>query len=489
MANSYPRVAAIKGADAFRERLQALGVHLPVDDNILSAPESPLAQECIIAGRRIGNRWCVQPMEGWDGTTDGMPTELTIRRWRRFGESGAKLIWGGEAVAVRHDGKANPNQLVASEKTKGGLADLRQALVDAHKERYQTTSDLMIGLQLTHSGRFARPNRKDLLEPRIAYRHPILDRKFGIAPDDDKVVLTDAEIEELIGDFVQAAVIAQEVGFDFVDIKHCHGYLLHEFLGAYTRPGRYGGDFEGRTRLLKETVAAVKRACPSLFIGVRLSAFDLIPFRPDPAGSADGRLGPGIPEEHTDLLPYRYGFGVHPDDPTHYDLSETKRLLELMKEIGVDMVNLTAASPYYNPHLQRPALFPPSDGYQPPEDPLIGVARQAGVARELKAHVPDMPIVGSGLSYLQDYLPQVAQGLVREGWMDFVGMGRMTLAYPHLPADTLSGQGMQRKLLCRTFSDCTTAPRNGMVSGCYPLDEFYKVRPERERLTQLKKSI
>ncbi len=170
-------------------------------------------------------------------------------------------------------------------------------------------------------------------------------------------------------------------------------------------------------------------------------------------------------------------------------MTETKKLLELLKELGVQLVNITAASPYYNPHLQRPALFPPSDGYQPPEDPLVGVARQANVVRELKRHVPDLPMVGSGLSYLQEFLPQVGQGLVRQGWMDFVGMGRMTLAYPHLPDDTLSGRGFQRKLLCRTFSDCTTAPRNGMVSGCYPLDEFYKARPERERLVELKKSL
>lgn len=486
---SYPRVATFKSAAAFRERLKELGVELPVEDELLAAPESPLAQEFTVGQRRVGNRWCIQPMEGWDGTPDGMPSELTLRRWRRFGESGAKLIWGGEATAVRHDGKANPRQLVASQKTKGGLAQLRETLVEAHKERYGTTDDLLIGLQLTHSGRFCRPNRNDLLEPRIAYHHPILDRKFGIRPDDDTVVMTDAEVEQLIEDFVTAARIAEEVGFDFVDIKHCHGYLLHEFLGAHTRPGKYGGDFEGRTRLLKETVTAVKSACPSLLIGVRLSAFDLVPFRPDPEGARDGSLGPGIPEAYEAHLPYRYGFGVDPNDPTQYDLTETKKLLELLKELGVQLVNITAASPYYNPHLQRPALFPPSDGYQPPEDPLVGVARQANVVRELKRHVPDLPMVGSGLSYLQEFLPQVGQGLVRQGWMDFVGMGRMTLAYPHLPDDTLSGRGFQRKLLCRTFSDCTTAPRNGMVSGCYPLDEFYKARPERERLVELKKSL
>jgi len=344
-------------------------------------------------------------------------------------------------------------------------------------------------VQLTHSGRFSRPNRHDRLEPRIAYHHPILDRKFGIDPGDDSVVMSDAEVEDLIEDFVAAAKIARDVGFDFVDIKHCHGYLLHEFLGAHTRPGPYGGDFEGRTRLLREVVTAVRQACPDLIIGVRLSAFDLVPFRPDPEESHSGKLGRGIPEDYKDYLPYRYQFGIDPDDPTSYDLTETKKLLVLMKELGVDMVNVTAASPYYNPHLQRPALFPPSDGYQPPEDPLVGVARQANVVRELKAHVPGLPMVGSGLSYLQEFLPRVGQGLVREGWMDFVGMGRMTLAYPHLPGDTLSGRGMQRKLLCRTFSDCTTAPRNGMVSGCYPLDEFYKLRPEREKLAEIKKAL
>ena len=489
MSERYRRVASFKDPGAFRARLRELSIDLPVEDEILAAPASPMAQPFQVGGRTVGNRWCIQPMEGWDGTPEGLPSELTLRRWRRFGESGAKLIWGGEAVAVRHDGRANPNQLMISDATRRGLEQLLGTLLEAHKERYGTTDDLLVGLQLTHSGRFSRPNRKDLLEPRIAYHHPILDRKFGIDPTDDRPVLTDAEVEELIGDFVKAAKIAQEIGFHFVDIKHCHGYLLHEFLGAHTRPGKYGGDFEGRTRLLREVVTAVRSACPGLIIGVRLSAFDLVPFKPDSSRAEGGKLGPGIPEPHAEYLPYRYQFGVNPDDPTKYDLTETKRLLDLFKELGVAIVNLSAASPYYNPHLQRPALFPPSDGYQPPEDPLVGVARQIHVVRELKAYAPDLPMVGSGYSYLQDYLPHVAQGVVRSGWVDFVGMGRMTLAYPHLPADTLSGKGMERRLLCRTFSDCTTAPRNGMVSGCYPLDEFYKLRPEAKALQEVKKRI
>jgi hypothetical protein len=152
------------------------------------------------------------------------------------------------------------------------------------------------------------------------------------------------------------------------------------------------------------------------------------------------------------------------------------------------MVNLTCGSPYYNPHIQRPAIFPPSDGYLPPEDPLVGVVRQIDVARQCKHAVPDLPMVGSGYSYLQDYLPHVAQAVVREGWIDLVGIGRMVLAYPELPADTLEKGELLRKRVCRTFSDCTTAPRNGMISGCFPLDPYYKALPEAATMKEIKRS-
>lgn len=483
---AYRRVASFKTVADFRQYLETLGVEIPVDDEVLPAPASPLAQPFQLAHRTVGNRFCVQPMEGWDGTADGRPTELVKRRWRRFGESGAKLVWGGEAVAVRHDGRANPNQLVASPENKGALAELRQVLVDAHAERFGGTGDLIVGLQLTHSGRFCRPNPGGKLEPRIAYHHPVLDAKFGIDPDDGKVVFSDAEVEDLIADYVAAARLAWDAGFDFVDIKHCHGYLLHEFLSAYTRPGKYGGDFEGRTRILREIVRGIRRECPHLLIGVRLSAFDFVPFQPED-GLAGARLGKGVPVPHAHLLPYRYGFGLNPDQPVEALLEEPKAFLSLLKELGVVAVNLSAGSPYYNPHIQRPALFPPSDGYAPPEDPLVGVARQMQAVRELKAAFPDLPMVGSAYSYLQDYLPHVAQAAVRHGWTDFVGLGRMMLSYPHLPADVLAGRPLQRTLICRTFSDCTTAPRNGMVSGCFPLDPFYKGRPEWEKLRELKR--
>jgi 2,4-dienoyl-CoA reductase-like NADH-dependent reductase (Old Yellow Enzyme family) len=290
----------------------------------------------------------------------------------------------------------------------------------------------------------------------------------------DYPILTDGEIRAIIEEFHRAARIASELGFDFVDIKHCHGYLGHEFLSAHTREGNYGGSFENRTRFLKEVVQGIRSVAPELRIGVRLCAFDTVPFRSDPAQSSDGKLGPGIPESHDHLIPYRWGFGVNPLRPTEPDLTETVRFFSLLEQLEIRLVNITAGSPYYNPHIQRPALYPPSDGYQPPEDPLVSVSLQMKITRELKQRFPDLIIVGTAYSYLQDFLPHVAQAAVREGWTDLVGLGRMVLTYPEILWDTVEGNEIQHKRVCRTFSDCTTAPRKGLPSGCYPLDSYYK---------------
>ncbi len=481
MSGPYIKIAQLKTVADFRTRLEALGIDLPVDEDVLSTESgSPLAQPIQIGTRTVGNRWCIHPMEGWDAQRDGSPSELTLRRWRHFGASGAKLIWGGEAAAVQRGGRANPHQTLATADNRHGLARLLGELETAHKASFETTDDLLVGLQLTHSGRFCRPNSKQL-EPRIAYHHPLLDEKFGIAADDHGVVLADDEIEQLIDDYVAAAGVAQDAGFRFVDIKACHGYLLHEFLSARPRPGKYGGDFEGRTRLLTTIIGRVRAQFPELMVVVRLSIFDMPPYRT----SQDI----GQPMDYTGLLPYDVGFGVDHNDPLTCDLAEPLRLLGLLQELGVAAVNISAGSPYYNPHMQRPAIFPPSDGYLPPEDPLIGVARQIEVARQCKQAYPDLPMVGSAYSYLQDYLPHVAQAVVRAGWIDLVGLGRMVLSYPELPADTLRGAAWQRKKVCRTFSDCTTAPRHGVVSGCFPLDAHYKQLPEAAELLEIKRTL
>ncbi len=484
--SAFPKIAAFADAAAFRDHLASLAVALPCDDTILAAPESPLSAPLVYNGRTIGNRFCVQPMEGWDGTECGEPSDYTIRRWCRFGESGAKLIWGGEAVAVLPEARANPNQLLLSERTAPAIARLRESLLTAHRARFGGTEDLFVGLQLTHSGRFCRPTRKDRLEPRILYHHPVLDSRFGIRGD--VPLLTDAEVREIISAYRCAAVLAQVAGFDFVDLKHCHGYLGHEFLSAVTRRGEFGGSFENRTRFLVECVEGIRIDAPGLAIGVRLSAFDFIPFRPDPKQSRPGKLGPGIPEEWDPRRPYRAAFGVDAARPDRFRLEETFRFVELLEQLGVRLLNITAGSPYYNPHIQRPASFPPSDGYQPPEDPLVGVARQVAVAAAIKQRYPGMLVVGSGYSYLQEFLPHVAQAVVRSEDADFVGLGRMILAYHELPADVLERGELRAKQLCRTFSDCTTAPRNGMVSGCFPLDPFYKDSPLRAELLKIKRA-
>jgi len=474
-----PRIARFRTVADLRGHCASIGAPIPLDDEPLSAAAgSPLAAPITIGGRTVGNRWCIHPMEGWDATPDGRPTDILLRRWRNFGTSGAKFIWGGEAVAVLAEGRANPHQLCAPACGRDGMAVLVDTARAAHRERHGTTDDLLIALQLTHSGRFSKPTSAGF-RPRIAYHHPLLDARHGVDPADAACVLTDDDVERLIDAYVAAARMAEAAGFRMVDIKACHGYLLHEFLSARRRPGRFGGDFDGRTRLLRTIVGRIQAECPGLIIGVRLSLFDTVPWH-----KVDNH---GEPFPFADCLPYDCGFGVDEHDPLVIDLTEPLRLLEILRDAGVPTVNLSAGSPYTVPHVQRPAAFPPSDGYPPPEDPLIGVWRQIDACRRAKAAVPGLVLVGSGYTYLQDYVAHAAQAVVREGWIDVVGLGRMVLSYPDLPADTLAGTVPKRGLVCRTFSDCTTAPRNGLRSGCYPLDAFYKgLEPEAATMKRIK---
>jgi len=475
----YPRVARFRSTADLKAHLATLDSPIPLDDTVLSAAEgSPLAAAIDIGNRRAGNRWCVHPMEGWDATDDGRPTDILLRRWQRFGESGAKLIWGGEAVAVVPEGRANPNQLCGPVCGRPGFESLLSTLREAHRNRHGSTDDLIVALQLTHSGRFSKPTAAGR-RPQIAYHHPLLDSRHAIDPTDASCLLSDDDVERLIESYVAAARDAEAAGFDMVDLKACHGYLVHEFLSARRRPGRFGGDFAGRTRLLVTLVERVRAACPGLLVGVRLSLFDTVPWH---------KVGDhGEPWPYADSLPYDCGFGVDERDPTRIDLAEPIRLLTMLRDLGVAAVNLSAGSPYTVPHIIRPAAFPPSDGYPPPEDPLVGVWRQIDAARQAKAAVPGLVMVGSGYTYLQDYAVHAAQAAVRQGWIDMVGLGRMVLSYPELPADSLAGKPLVRGAVCRTFSDCTSAPRNGLRSGCYPLDDFYKsLEPEAAEMKAIK---
>jgi NADPH2 dehydrogenase len=279
----YSRIAQLKTASDFQKYAKENGANLPFDSEISIESSKVFSEKITLkSGKTIGNRLCILPMEGWDGTADGKPSDFTKRRWSNFAKSGAKLLFGCEAVAVRHDGRANSRQLVMNEANFPDFLALFQLLQNTHQEKFGTTADLVIGLQLTHSGRFCKPNDDKKFESKILYHHPVLDAKFGL--DDDSPLITDDEIDTLIEDYIKAAVLAQKAGFQFIDVKHCHGYLGHEFLSAHTREGKYGGSFENRTRFLRNIVAGIKVACPGMEMGIRFSAFDFLPFKKDENG-------------------------------------------------------------------------------------------------------------------------------------------------------------------------------------------------------------
>jgi 2,4-dienoyl-CoA reductase-like NADH-dependent reductase (Old Yellow Enzyme family) len=447
------QVRRLRTREQFVAHCSAVGARIPV--NATLDPAAVLGAPLATPAGLAPNRFAVLPMEGWDGTRDGRPTELVERRWSRFGLSRAGLVWGGEAIAVVPGGRANPRQLTIGPRSRSDLARLRDLVV-------QNAPDAVIGLQLTHSGRWSRPDGTP--EPMIACRDPLLDPRVGA---DDRQLLTDAQLDDLVDAFVRAAIVARDAGFAFVDVKHCHGYLLHELLRAYDRPGRYGGDLSGRTAFLRAVVAGIRRDAPELAIGVRLSAFDVAPHVTGP----DGR---GVP----DPAPYR-GFA---DDP-----AELHELCRLLVDLDVRLLCVTAGSPYWCPHAQRPAFFPPSDGYLPPRDPLVDVACLLGAAASITRSHPELIVVASGFSYLQEWLPEVAAAVVAGGDAHFAGIGRGMLSDPELARRVLEREEIDRTKLCRTFSDCTTSARLGLPSGCYPLDPRYKAMPERAELAAAKR--
>lgn len=464
---------------ALADRIAELAPDLSLPLTAQSAAEilaSEWSFEDASVGRiAVGNRFTILPMEGWDGSTDGAPTELVQRRWLRFAESGAKLLWF-EATAVRHDGRANARQLVLNQATVGAIGNLRRAAVERHQAKFGGQDGLVTGLQLTHSGRWCRPEGKPV--PRIVYRHPWLDTRVGISTQEnaDAAMFTDVDIDNLIENYIAAAAHARDAGFDFVDLKHCHGYFAHELLSAYDRPGPYGGTLDNRTRFLTEVIRGVRERCPELAIAVRFSAYDFQPFRA-------GEEGIGEPETEG---AYRYAFGAT-ESGLAIDWPEIEAFVTQLETMGVGLICVTAGSPYYTPHIQRPAFYPPSDGYQPPEDPLLGVARLLNISRKIKQRFPALGVVGTGLTYLQQHLPAIAAACVEQYWMDSPGLGRISLSYPNLPEDVLAGRKLARKQICRTFSDCTTGPRNGLLSGCYPLDDFYRKSEDYERLQIIKR--
>ncbi|MBD3673371.1 MAG: NADH:flavin oxidoreductase [Planctomycetaceae bacterium] len=437
------------------------------DEIELSEDFSALFESLEIRGRTLKNRLAIQPMEGCDGTLDGFPDELTYRRYQRFGAGGAGLIWG-EATAIADEGRMNPRQLWIHDKTVPALTQMLDQCRQAHREATGSEDGLLIGLQLTHSGRFA------CNKPLIATHDPLvdpltIDKSTGEPIDENYPVLTDDELKRIEDQYLVAVKLAVQCGVDFVDIKQCHRYLLSELLGAKNRAGDYGGSFENRTRLVRNIVQRIRADFPDLIIATRFNAYDGIPYR----GEGEDFIGQPIPHE----LPMVNGFGMNPENHLEEDSREPIELAKQMRAWGVDLLNVSAGNPYACPHFVRPAEFPPVDGYHAPEHPLLGVLRHFRLTRLIQQAVPDIPVIGSGYSWLQDFALHAGAANVQNGYAAIVGMGRATLSHPDFAIAVEKHGKMNRKQICRTFSYCTNLmrtkdhPLGQYPTGCPPFDK------------------
>jgi NADPH2 dehydrogenase len=404
-----------------------------------------LARPVRVGAFTVGNSIAIQPMEGCDGTLESSPDELTWRRYERFARGGAKLIWF-EATAVREDGRANMRQLWITRHNVADFTRLLARIREVHREHWGRADDLLIPVQLTHSGRYSVPRRI------IAYHNPHIDKRTGTPPD--YPAIADDELERLEDDYVSAAGLALEAGFQAVDIKAVHGYLVSELLGAKTRDGIYGGPLENRLRLIRNIIGKLRATYGSrLLIAIRMNAFDGVPF--------------GCDFE----TPYPYGWGVDDADPLREDLREVKEAMGRFREWGVELLNVSMGSPYYNPHVVRPFEKPDEGNYEQPEHPLLGVDRHFRIAGELQRAFPDLPIVGSGYSWLQKYAINAGAHNIADGGIRFLGIGRGALAYPDFARDALEKGELDERRCCKTLTYCTYLMRQKLPTGCPPFDK------------------
>jgi len=411
---------------------------------------SILAEPVSVGSLTLPNSLAVQPMEGCDGDSQGRPEELTFRRYERFAAGGAGLIWA-EAIAVAPEGRANPRQLWLNADSKAGFAALLQRARAAARRNGSDHRPVIVA-QLTHSGRYSKPQGKP--HPLIGQRDPYCDPLQPQAKPDtaapsaltpDWPTVTDEYLDRLQDAYVAAARMAFEVGFDAVDIKSCHGYLINELLACRSRQGRYGGSFENRTRLLLEVVDRIRSELgPDKPVCVRLGIYDAIPFP--------------------------WGWGVSEDDYTAPDLSEPKRLIERLRCRGVKLINVTIANPYYNPHFGRPFNEPVVGGYESPEHPLAGVSRLIRLVGDVQHTFPDVALVGTGYSWLRTLMPNVAAASKAARNAAIIGAGRLAFAYPDFARDIIRTGRLAADKVCVGCSACTQIMRDGGKAGCVVRD-------------------
>jgi 2,4-dienoyl-CoA reductase-like NADH-dependent reductase (Old Yellow Enzyme family) len=420
-----------------------------------------LARKVDVGPVRLGNSIAIHPMEGCDGTSDGRPGELTWRRYQRFAQGGAKLIWF-EATAVRPEGRANTRQLWLNENNADDFARLLDRLYQVHREHYGSTDDLLVPIQLTHSGRYS------VLRPILAYHSPLIDERTHTPAD--YPVVSDDELERLEDDYVATGRLALRAGFRAVDLKVTHGYLLSELMGAKQRPGRYGGTLENRTRFVRNVMRKFRAEFGAkLMLAIRLGCYDGIPYVPGE------KRRTGVPLACS--RPYRHGFGVKETNPLEEDLSEVKQAIAMFRDSGLELLGVSMGSPYYDPHVLRPFDLPDEGSYEPPEHPLLGVNRHFRIAGELQNAFPDLPMVGSGYSWLQAYSLNAAARNIADGNIRIFGLGRGALAYPGFARDAMERGEIDPLRVCKTLSFCTylmrqkNHPLGQWPAGCVPFDK------------------
>jgi len=412
---------------------------------------SILSEPVQAGGLAIPNSLAVHPMEGCDGDSQGRPGKLTLRRYERFASGGAGLIWA-EATAVVPEGRANPRQLWIHEKNKESFAAMVKMMRQAAAGSMGADHKPVIVLQLTHSGRYSKPEgaANPIIAQRDPYRDPMIpqpkpdpNRKSRI-PDDWPLV-TDEYLNKLQDAYVEAARIAFEVGFDAVDVKSCHGYLINELFGCRSRKGKYGGSFENRTRFPLQVIDKIRQELgEDAVVAMRLGIYDAIP--------------------------YPYGWAVDKDDYTKPDPTEPKKLIALLQQRGLGLINVTIANPYYNPHVGRPFNEPIIGGYEEPEHPLVGVDRLVNLAGEIQKQFPDIAMVGTGYSWLRTLFANVAAANKTNGLISLAGAGRMAFAYPDYAKDIITKGRMYPEKVCVSCSACTQIMRDAGMTGCVVRD-------------------
>ena len=445
-----------KDRAALEKKIAALGLAIPVSDDI-----SVLFSHVVVARRVLPNRFAVLPMEGADGDASGRPTELTMRRYKRYAEGGASLIWF-EATAVTPDGRSSPRQLWINPESRDAFKRLvKETRLAAHR-KFGHDHNLILILQLTHSGRNSKPQGRPA--PVIAQHSPLLDARLGLSPDHP--LITDAALDALQEDFAAAARLAKEAGFDGVDVKACHGYLVSELLASFTRSGsRYGGSFENRGRFLVETSERIKQEVRGIFVTGRLSLYDAIPFP--------------------------YGFGVNQKDPAEPDLDEPVRLIKKLREVDFPVLAVSLGVPAYQSHYGRPSDKPLIGQKLPDEHPLVGVARWIRLAAIIQKTFPTLPVVGGGYSWLRHLFAHVAAAAVESERSSLIGLGRGSIAFPDW-VNALAADGvLEPRRVCVTCSKCSQMLRAGCAVGCAVQDaEVYlaEYREARKRARKVRRT-